>query len=282
VGEARQIRPILCLPIVKQAKLIGALYLENNLTPRAFTSERVAVLELLASQAAISLENASLYSGLERSEAFLAQGQSLSHTGSFGWNISNGDHFWSEETYRIFELDRAVKPSLDLVLRRVHPDDKDLVQKIVDRASTDGEDFEVKYRIRLLDGSVKHLYVIAQAWKNSIGNLEYVGAVTDITATTQAVEALRRSEEHLREVIETIPAMAWTALPNGSIDFVSRSWVEFTVFLWTTGRPRVGKWWLILKTSTGQLRCGLPLWPPENRMNVRCARELRAVRIAGA
>ena len=85
----RQKRPrsVLCLPIVKQTKLIGALYLENNLTPRAFTADRVAVLELLASQAAISIENATLYSDLQRSEAYLAQGQSISHTGSFGWNV---------------------------------------------------------------------------------------------------------------------------------------------------------------------------------------------------
>ncbi len=167
---------------------------------------------------------------LRRREAYLTEAQRLSHTGSFGWNISNGDHFWSEETYHIFGLNRAVKPSLDLVLRHVHPDDRDLVRKIVHRASTDGEDFEVKYRIRLLNGLVKHLHVIAHPWKNSIGNLEFVGAVTDITATTQAVEALRRSEEHLREVIETIPAMAWTALPDGSIDFVSRSWLEYMDF----------------------------------------------------
>ena len=73
----RQISPksVLCLPIVSQTKLVGAMYLENNLTPRAFTSDRVAVLELLASQAAISLENARLFADLQRSEAFLADGQ---------------------------------------------------------------------------------------------------------------------------------------------------------------------------------------------------------------
>src|SRR6202041_3119990 len=70
----RRPRSVLCLPIVKQTKLVGALYLENNLTPRAFTSDRVEVLELLAAQAAISLENAGLYSDLHRSEAFLAEG----------------------------------------------------------------------------------------------------------------------------------------------------------------------------------------------------------------
>ena len=58
--QHRQPRSVLCLPLVKQAKLVGALYLENNLTPRVFTSNRIAVLEVLASQAAISLENATL------------------------------------------------------------------------------------------------------------------------------------------------------------------------------------------------------------------------------
>jgi GAF domain-containing protein len=114
----RQKRPrsVLCLPIVKQTKVIGALYLENNLTPRAFTSDRVAVLELLAPQAAISLENASLYSDLQRSEGFLAQGQSISQTGSFGWSVLSGAIYWSEETYNIFEYDRVAKPTLELAL----------------------------------------------------------------------------------------------------------------------------------------------------------------------
>ena len=91
-------RSVLCLPIVKQTKLVGALYLENNLTPRAFTPDRVAVLEMLASQAAISLENARLYSDLQRSEAYLAQGQSISHTGSYARDVLSGEIYWSEET----------------------------------------------------------------------------------------------------------------------------------------------------------------------------------------
>src|SRR6202040_610401 len=106
-------RSVLCLPIVEQTKLAGVLYLENNLTPGAFTSDRVAVLELLASQAAISLENARLYSDLQHSEAFLAEGQSISHTGSFGWSVLSGEIFWSDETYNIFKHDRALKPTLE-------------------------------------------------------------------------------------------------------------------------------------------------------------------------
>ena len=129
----RRPRSVLCLPIVKQTKLVGALYLENKPTLRTFASERVAVLEMLASQAAISLENARLYSDLHRSEVFLAEGQSISHTGSFSWNVSSGENHWSDETYNIFGYDRMVTPSLEFVLQRVHPDDIDLVQQTIDR-----------------------------------------------------------------------------------------------------------------------------------------------------
>ena len=197
----RQKRPrsVLCLPIVKQTKLVGALYLENNLTPRAFTSERVAVLELLASQAAISLENARLYSDLQRSEAFLAEGQSISLTGSFGWNVQSGEIHWSEETYNIFELDRAVKPTLDLVMQRIHPDDRALVQETIDRASREKTNFDFEHRLQMPGGAVKHLHVIAHL-QNSSGNLEFVGAVMDVTSNRQAEEALRKAQEDLAHV----------------------------------------------------------------------------------
>ena len=130
--RAKRVQSVLCLPIVKQTKLMGALYLENNLTPRAFTADRVAVLEMLASQAAISIENATLYADLQRSEAYLAQGQSISHTGSFGRNLVTGEIYWSDETYRIFELDRSVKPTLEVVFGRIHPDDRHHVHQALD------------------------------------------------------------------------------------------------------------------------------------------------------
>src|SRR5712692_604148 len=194
--RAKRARSVLCLPIVKQTKLIGALYLENNLTPQAFTSDRVAVLEVLASQAAISLENASLYSDLQRSEDFLAEAQSISHTGSFGWSVSSGEIYWSEETYNIFQYDRAVKPTLELVFQRIHPDDRDLVQQIIDRASEARANLDFEHRLLMLDGSVKHLHVLARVLEPSSGNLEYVGAMTDVTAARRAED----DRERLRQV----------------------------------------------------------------------------------
>src|SRR5713226_8160107 len=74
-------------------------------------------------------------SKLQQSEAYLLEAQRLSHTGSFGWNVSSGEIYWSEETYKIFEHDRAVKPTLESVFQRIHPDERDRVQQTIDRAS---------------------------------------------------------------------------------------------------------------------------------------------------
>jgi PAS domain S-box-containing protein len=209
----KRTKSILCLPIVKQTKLVGALYLENNLTPYAFTSDRVAVLELLASQAAISLENASLYSDLHRSEAFLAQGQNVSHTGSFGWSVLSGEIHWSEETYTIFGYDRAVRPTLEFIFQRIHPDDRDFVQQTIDRASEARENLDFEHRLRIPNGSVKHVHVLARALKTASGELEYVGAVMDITAAKQAEMKLRESEAYLAEAQRLSHTGSWSWNP---------------------------------------------------------------------
>ena len=206
-------RSVLFLPIVKQTELIGALYLENNLTPRAFTFDRISVLEMLASQAAISLENARLYWDLQYSEAYLAQGQTISHTGSFGWKVSSGEIYWSEETYRIFECERAVKPTLELVLRRTHPDDRDLVQQKIDRATRERTAFDLEHRLLLADSSLKYIHVLARAFVNSSGDLEYVGAVTDITERKQAEMKLRESEAYLAEAQRLSHTGSWAWNP---------------------------------------------------------------------
>src|ERR1700704_231360 len=76
---------------------------------------------------------------LRRREVYLAEAQRLSHIGSFGWKVSTGEIHWSEETYRIFQCDRATKPAVDLILKRVHPQDTALVLRTIKRASQDGK-----------------------------------------------------------------------------------------------------------------------------------------------
>jgi PAS domain S-box-containing protein len=206
-------RSVLCLPIVKQTKLVGALYLENNLTPCAFTADRVAVLELLASQAAISLDNASLYSDLKRSQAFLAEAQTISHTGSFGWSVLSGEIYWSEETHNIFEHDGRVTPTLEFVFQRIHPGDRDLVRQALDNATNEERDFDIEHRLLMPDGSVKHIHVVARALRTSSGELEFVGAVTDVTAAKQAEMKLRESEAYLAEAQRLSHTGSWAWNP---------------------------------------------------------------------
>jgi formate hydrogenlyase transcriptional activator len=136
---------------------------------------------------------------LARSEAYLAEAQRLSHTGSFGWMLSSSAIFWSEETFRIFEYGPAIKPTLNLILERVHPADLVLVKEAIDRASQDRKDFDLQHRLLMPDGSVKHVHVTAHASLDESGELEFVGAISDITATKRAEEKLRRSEAYLAD-----------------------------------------------------------------------------------
>jgi PAS domain S-box-containing protein len=167
---------------------------------------------------------------IRRSEAYLAEAQKLSHTGSFGWNTVNGEIVWSDETYRIFEYDCASRPTLDLVVQRTHPQDRALAQQVIDRASQTGTDFEHEYRLLLADGRVKHVHAIAYALQDSSGNREFIGAVTDITERKTAEEKIQRNERELRTLIEAIPAYVGTNLPDGSVDFISQSWLDYTGF----------------------------------------------------
>src|SRR5271154_2199357 len=129
---------------------------------------------------------------LRSSEAYLAGAQRLSRTGSFGWKPDTGEIVWSDETYRIFEYDRSVKPRIDSVVQRVHPQDRTDLQKVIDGASRGATDFEHTYRLLLPDGRVKHVHAIAHALQDASGNREFVGAVTDITERKTTEDKVRR------------------------------------------------------------------------------------------
>jgi PAS domain S-box-containing protein len=154
---------------------------------------------------------------LRRSEAYLARAQRLSQTGSTGWNVAQEEIYWSEETYRIFEYDRTIKPTLELILRRVHPEDKATVKQTIERASLEGKDYEHKYRLLMPNGSIKHVHVVAHAATNRTGGIEYVGAVMDETAAKLAEEALRLSEEQWRDVFENNPIMYFMVDAAGKV-----------------------------------------------------------------
>jgi signal transduction histidine kinase len=134
---------------------------------------------------------------LQRREAYLAEAQKLSRTGSFGWNVASGEIFWSEETFRIFEYDKSVTPSLELVLQRTHPEDRAVVRKFHERVRDEGKDWDFEHRLLTPDGSTKYVHAVARAAKNALGALEFVGAVMDITATRRADEELHQTRTQL-------------------------------------------------------------------------------------
>ena len=122
---------------------------------------------------------------LRRREAYLAEAQSLSHTGTFGWRPDSGEIVWSAETYRIFEYDEATKPTIDSVVQRVHPEDRVEFQRVIDAASRSGTShFEHTYRLLLPGGRVKHVHALARRLADAFENHEFVGAITDVTAVS--------------------------------------------------------------------------------------------------
>jgi PAS domain S-box-containing protein len=145
----------------------------------------------------------------QRSEAYLAEAQRLSHTGSFGWKPSTGEIIWSEETFRVFQYDRTTTPTMELILQRVHPEDVALVKQTIERATQDGKNFEHEYRLLMPDGSLKHVHVVAHAQSDESGELEFVGAVMDTTAVKDVEKKLRRSEESLLEAQKLSNTGSW-------------------------------------------------------------------------
>jgi PAS domain S-box-containing protein len=179
---------------------------------------------------------------LRRSEAYLAEAQRLMHTGSFGWKVSTGELLWSEESFRIFQYDPSTIPTVELVSRRVHPEDAALVKETVERASQDGKDFDFEHRLLMPDGSVKHLHIVAHAERDEAGEMEFVGALMDVSDRKRAEEELRRSEaaaeEHLRLVLDTTPAMINTCRPDGYLDYVNKGWLDYFGFSLETALDR--------------------------------------------
>jgi PAS domain S-box-containing protein len=131
---------------------------------------------------------------LRRSEAYLAEAQRLSHTGSVGWTASTGEIHWSEETFRIFQYDRATEPTVEHMLERTHPEEAALVRQTLERARSEKKDFDLEHRLLMPDGSVKYLHLVVRAVEHESGSVEFVGAVMDISE--------RRTREREREEMQ--------------------------------------------------------------------------------
>jgi PAS domain S-box-containing protein len=134
---------------------------------------------------------------LQRKESYLAEAQLLSHTGSFGWDVSSGKIHWSLETFLIFEYAPGSEPTIEGVIERTHPEDRSRVQQLVERVSREQGEFDLEHRLLMPDGSVKYLHIVGRPSTDALARFELVGAVTDITERKRAEAALQQSSQEL-------------------------------------------------------------------------------------
>ena len=160
--------------------------------------DEIARLGSVFNDMVVKLEE--VYRELQVSETYLAEAQKVSHTGSFGWNISSGQIYWSAETFRIFEFDPATTVTVDAILDRTHPEDRTTVRQVIERASRDRVAIDLEQRLLMPHGPVKYVRVIGHPLTNEGSCHEFVGAVTDITDRKRAEEALSKAQSELAKV----------------------------------------------------------------------------------
>jgi PAS domain S-box-containing protein len=137
---------------------------------------------------------------LRRSEAYLAEAQRLSHTGSFGWGVGTGEVYWSQETFRIFDYEPGSTITIDHVLQRTHPDDRPALLQLADRASRERTHFNCEHRLLMADGSIKSLRVVGRPTRDEDGKFQFVGAITDITERRRAEAELQTALDEIKRL----------------------------------------------------------------------------------
>jgi PAS domain S-box-containing protein len=226
-------RTVLATPLLREGAPIGTI-LVRRMEVRPFSDKQIALLETFADHAVIAIENARLFEAekqrtlaLARSEMHLAAAQRLSQTGSFSWKPSTGERLWSDEIYRIFDIDPASGPDLERAFERVHPDQRDHVRRLSALVANGDASIDEIFRLSFPDGSSKFIHQKSRALRGDDGKFEVVGAVADITKVKAVEDALRENEQNLQALVETIPALVWRAKPDGQIDYVSKRVLQY-------------------------------------------------------
>jgi PAS domain S-box-containing protein len=190
-------------PLIVEDRVVGvmAMFSRQLLLPTSLEA-----LASIADSIAQGIERKQAEGALRHSEAFLAEAQRLSHTGSIGWNPSSGSVYWSEETFRIAELEPTTKLTTTLLeQKRVHPEDLPQVQEAFALVRRNRTDLDLEHRLLMPDGSIKHVRVVAHPVKGESGELNYVGTLMDISERKRAEAVLRATERELRQLIDVVP-----------------------------------------------------------------------------
>lgn len=205
----------ICVPMLKQARVVGALYLENRILPDAFTVEHTQILQLLAAQAAISLETARLYAALveenaqrkaaenalRASQTSLMQGEQFNHIGSMRYLLKEELMYCSAELCRIYGLEAGKEViNYEEFSALLHPDDRKSVLDTIEAAIAVGGTIRVEHRICRKNGEVRYISGIGKPFYVDGKFSEYFGTSTDITSRRHAEDALRIAQADLARV----------------------------------------------------------------------------------
>ncbi len=184
-------------PLVLEDRLVGVM---GMFSQNPLTESTLEALSFAAGIIAQGIERRRAEEALRRSEAFLAEGQRLGQIGSYSWRVETDEIKWSNELYRIYELEIGVPVTLELIRTRVHPQDLSLYEKMVEKARNGRSDFEWQFRLLMSDQSIKHLHSVAHATRDQDGQLEYIAVVQDVTERRQSEEALDKSRSELAQM----------------------------------------------------------------------------------
>jgi PAS domain-containing protein len=172
---AHRLKACWSTPISSKSGTVLGIFAIYYAEPRTPTAQHQALIDQFTHVASIAIERTRSEDALKRSEAFLAQAQHLSRTGSFSWRVATEEIKWSEEVYRLFELDRGVPVTNELIFSRIHPEDLPFIREMMDRAcGGDGIDFKYDHRLLMPNGSVKYVTMACQGNRGQDGQLEYI------------------------------------------------------------------------------------------------------------
>ena len=192
----------LCLPLIHQERTIGVLYLESEREQEAFAPRCVAVMSMLASQAAVSLESAQLFEALRETNMWMVKGQQIGRMGSYRWNTRTLLSRASRECYRIFEIDLDVNPvPFEVFKRRIHPDDFPALEQALAEAVRTKSPFSHEYRVVHKDGTTLRVVAEGQFDLGPTGDVELEGIIVDITERKAAEQALTDARNELARAV---------------------------------------------------------------------------------
>jgi predicted ATPase/C4-dicarboxylate-specific signal transduction histidine kinase len=206
---------VLCVPMYKQARMVGVLYLENRLMPEIFTAEHSRIVRMLAAQAAVSLETARLYAELleeniqrrrvekelRASQTSLMLGERISNTGTWRWELEQDLMYVSDQYARILGLPEGQRTlSMADFLTLVHPEDYPRISRLVTDSVRNGVSMRAEFRIFRADGDCRYLLGVGNPIGEEASIAEYFGTITDVTARRQSEDAVRVAQADLARV----------------------------------------------------------------------------------